>query len=248
MYLCYNKTCQLNYIGVDMANDIFRRVEKKYLLSKKDYDSLMDRIWFYITEDTYFKSNISNIYYDSCDNELIINSIDKPIFKEKVRVRSYVTPKKDDDEVFLEIKRKFKGVVGKRRVKLTLKEFYDFVEKRKYKDSQIFRELHYIFDFYKLQPMMFVGYDRLSYKGKDDENLRITFDSNLRSREDDLRLELGDHGEKYFDEDMYIMEIKTLGAMPWWLVDALSELKIYPSSFSKIGKIYCKKLEVENVK
>ena len=231
-----------------MANDIFRRVEKKYLLSKKDYDSLMDRIWFYITEDTYFKSSISNIYYDSSDNELIINSIDKPIFKEKVRVRSYKTPKSNKDEVFLEVKRKFKGVVGKRRVKITLKEFYDFIEKRKYKDSQIFRELHYIFDFYKLQPMMFVGYDRLSYKGKDDENLRITFDSNLRSREDELRLELGDHGKKYFDEDMYIMEIKTLGAMPWWLVEALSELKIYPSSFSKIGKIYCKKLEVEDVK
>lgn len=231
-----------------MANDIFRRVEKKYLLTRDDYESLMDRIWFFITEDTYFKSNISNIYYDSCDNELIINSIDKPIFKEKVRVRSYATPKKDKDIVFLEVKRKFKGVVGKRRVKLTSKEFYDFIEKRKYKDSQIFRELHYIFDFYKLQPKMFVGYDRLSYKGKDDENLRITFDSNLRSREDDLRLELGDHGEKYFDEDMYIMEIKTLGAMPWWLVEALSELKIYPISFSKIGNIYCKKLEVENVK
>ena len=111
-----------------MANDIFRRVEKKYLLTRDDYESLMDRIWFYIKEDTYFKSNISNIYYDSCDNELIINSIDKPVFKEKVRVRSYVTPKNDNDEVFLEIKRKFKGVVGKRRVKLTLKEFYDFVE------------------------------------------------------------------------------------------------------------------------
>jgi SPX domain protein involved in polyphosphate accumulation len=231
-----------------MANDIFRRVEKKYLLSKEEYDSLMDKIWFFIKEDTYFKSSISNIYYDNSYNELIINSIDKPVFKEKVRVRSYKTPKSDKDEVFLEIKRKFKGVVGKRRVKITLKEFYDFIEKRKYKDSQIFRELHYIFDFYKLEPMMFVGYDRLSYRGKDDENLRITFDSNLRSREVDLRLELGDYGEKFFDDDIYIMEIKTLGAMPLWLVEALSELKIYPSSFSKIGKIYCKKLEVEDVK
>ena len=86
-YLCYNKTCQLNCTGVDMATDIFRRVEKKYLLTRDDYESLMDRIWFYIKEDTYFKSNISNIYYDSCDNELIINSIDKPVFKEKVRAR-----------------------------------------------------------------------------------------------------------------------------------------------------------------
>ena len=91
--------------------------------------------------------------------------------------------------------------------------------------------------------MMYVGYDRLSYKGKDDPCLRITFDSNLRSRYDNLRLEFGDSGEKYFDDDIYIMEIKTLDSMPFWLIDALSELKIYPISFSKIGRIYSDKIK-----
>ena len=90
---------------------------------------------------------------------------------------------------------------------------------------------------------MFVGYDRLSYKGKDDECLRITFDFNLRSRNDDLRLECGDVGDKFFIKDMCIMEIKTLGSMPFWLVDALSKLKIYPTSFSKIGRIYSEKIK-----
>lgn len=233
-----------------MGNNIFRRVEKKYLLTKKQKDDLFDRIWPYIEKDEFYESIISNIFFDNENNDLIINSIDKPVFKEKVRVRSYQIPVTMDSEVFLEIKSKFKGIVGKRRVCITLKEFYDFFEKREYKSSQIFEEIRYLFDYYNLKPMMFVGYDRLSYKGKDDENLRITFDSNLRSRSSDLRLEYGDSGEKYFDDEMYIMEIKTLGAMPFWLVDALSALKIYPTSFSKIGKIYSKKLEGErkNVK
>ena len=226
-----------------MSGNIFRRVEKKYLLTKEEKDNLFNLIWPYIEEDKYFKSIISNIYFDTVDNDIIINSIDKPIFKEKLRLRSYTVPVDMDSEVFLEIKRKFKGVVS-----LKLKEFYDFYDNRDYEKSQIFEEIRYAFDYYGLVPKIFVGYDRVSYKGKDDEGLRITFDSNLRSRFDNLRLEYEDTGDNYFDCDMYIMEIKTLGAMPFWLVDSLSELKIYPSSFSKIGKIYCKKLEVENVK
>ena len=228
-----------------MGSNIFRRVEKKYLLTKEDKDKLFDRIWPYIEEDKYFKSTVSNIYFDTVNNDLIINSIDKPIFKEKVRVRTYKTPITMKSDVFLEIKRKYKGVVGKRRVSLKLKEFYEFYDKRKYKSGQIFEEIRYLFDYYKLEPIMYVGYDRLSYRGKDDPCLRITFDSNLRSRYDNLKLEYGDRGEKYFKEDMYIMEIKTLGAMPFWLVDALSELKIYPTSFSKIGRIYSDKMKEE---
>lgn len=226
-----------------MGNNIFRRVEKKYLLTKDEKDRLFDRIWIYLEKDKFYESTISNIYFDTVNNDLIINSIDKPIFKEKVRLRTYKTPIDMKSEVFLEIKRKFKGIVGKRRVCLNLQEFYDFYDKREYKSSQIFEEIKYLFDYYKLVPMMYVGYDRLSFKGKYDENLRITFDSNLRSRDDNLRLEFGDAGDYYFEDDIYIMEIKTLGAMPFWLVDALSELKIYPMSFSKIGSIYSDKMK-----
>lgn len=228
-----------------MSGNIFRRVEKKYLLTKEEKDNLFNLIWPYIEEDKYFKSIISNIYFDTVDNDLIINSIDKPIFKEKLRLRSYTVPVDMDSEVFFEIKRKFKGVVGKRRVSLKLKEFYDFYDNRDYEKSQIFEEIRYAFDYYGLVPKIFVGYDRVSYRGKDDEGLRITFDSNLRSRFDNLRLEYGDTGDNYFDCDMYIMEIKTLGAMPFWLVDSLSKLKIYPTSFSKVGRIYSSLKEME---
>lgn len=228
-----------------MSGNIFRRVEKKYLLTKEEKDNLFNLIWPYIEEDKYFKSIISNIYFDTVDNDIIINSIDKPIFKEKLRLRSYTVPVDMDSEVFLEIKRKFKGVVGKRRVSLKLKDFYDFYDNRDYEKSQIFEEIRYAFDYYGLVPKIFVGYDRVSYKGKDDEGLRITFDSNLRSRFDNLRLEYEDTGDNYFDCDMYIMEIKTLGAMPFWLVDSLSKLKIYPISFSKVGRIYSSLKEME---
>ena len=102
------------------------------------------------------------------------------------------------------------------------------------------KEINYYFEYYHLVPTIYIAYDRKSYRARNDENLRITIDANLRSRNSDLKLELGDAGKKYFDENYYIMEIKTLSSMPLWLVRSLSELKIYPTSFSKYGSIYQK--------
>jgi len=221
-----------------MYENIFKRVEEKYLITNKQKQLLFEKINSYLKKDDFYQSTICNIYFDNINNDLIINSLEKPIFKEKIRLRSYKVPNLDD-EVFLEVKEKYKGVVGKRRIKMTLKEFYDYYENNKYdKNNQIMKEIDYYFNYYDLKPSIYIAYDRKSYKGKDDKNLRITVDSNLRSRHDDLKLELGDAGKKYFEEDYCIMEIKTLGAMPLWLVRSLSELKIYPVSFSKIGKIY----------
>ena len=101
------------------------------------------------------------------------------------------------------------------------------------------REIDYFIKYYKLVPKIFIAYDRLSYKAK-EEDLRITFDFNLRSRRNNLKLEDGDKADKFFDEDYIIMEIKTLGSLPLWFTHILSELKIYPSSFSKYGNIYKK--------
>ncbi|MBQ8659432.1 MAG: polyphosphate polymerase domain-containing protein [Bacilli bacterium] len=223
-----------------MYDNVFNRVEKKYLLTKEQRELLFDRINEYLNEDRYFKSTICNIYFDTVNNDLIINSIDKPVFKQKFRLRSYFVPGMEDD-VFLENKTKYKGIVNKRRVKMKLRDYYKY-EKNNYfsNDSQILKEFSYFFNYYDLKPYIYIAYDRLSYVGKNDSQLRITIDSNLRSRTEDLKLELGDAGKKFFKEDMYIMEIKTLGAMPFWLVNALSELKIYPRSFSKFGRIYLK--------
>lgn len=219
-----------------MYDNTFRRVEQKYLINKEKKDKLLNSIANYIEEDEYFKSEISNIYFDNDNHELLVESLEKPDFKIKVRLRSY----NQSDIVFLEIKDKVNGIVGKRRIKLTLDEFYDYINNHKVKDDQIMKELDYYFKLFSLKPSIFVAYDRLSYREKNNKNLRITIDANLRSRYNDLKLEDGSYGNNYFDNDMYIMEIKVLDSMPLWLVKSLSDLKIYPISFSKVGSIYIK--------
>ncbi|MBR3524022.1 MAG: polyphosphate polymerase domain-containing protein [Bacilli bacterium] len=226
-----------------MYDKIFKRVEIKYLLDEYEMNKLIERIKPYLEEDKYFKSEIANIYFDNKDNELIYTSLDKPIFKEKVRVRTYTTPKENDD-VFLEIKNKYNGVVGKRRIKISLNDYYAFLNNESKIDNQILKEIKYHLDYYHLEPKIFIAYDRLSYRGIDDNEFRITFDSNLRSRRDDLRLESGSYGNLYFDEPHYIMEVKTLSTLPLWFTKVLAELKIYPKSFSKYGSIYKKESEL----
>lgn len=224
-----------------MKNDIFRRVEEKYFLSKEQAYNLLKEINTYIEKDKYYKSNILNIYFDNNNDEILIRSGDKPIYKDKIRLRSYSTPTLKDD-VFLEIKSKYNGVTGKRRIRMKLSEFYNYINNNEIKNTQIMNEIDYLFKYYDLKPSYFVGYDRLSYKGKDNEGLRITLDSNLRSRTSNLNLEQGDYGDLFFDDDRLIMEIKTLNSMPLWLTSTLSKFKIYPISFSKVGEIYKKEM------
>lgn len=226
-----------------MDINVFKRVEKKYLLSEDLYQKLFEKINNYISVDTYDFSTICNIYFDTDDYLLVNRSIEKPIYKEKVRLRSYGVPKKNSN-VFLEIKKKYKGVVGKRRVSAPLKEFYTYFDTGKYPnvDTQIMNEINYCFKFYNLKSKVFLAYDRYSYKGKDDSNFRITFDKNIRSRTDNLYLENGDNGMLLLDKNCYIMEVKTLGAYPLWFAQILSELNIYPTSFSKYGNVYKKQI------
>lgn len=222
-----------------MNENIFRRVEEKYILSENEKNNLFSKISKYIEKDKFYESTICNIYFDNKNNDLIINSLDKPVYKEKIRLRSYDKIPSLNSKVFFEKKDKYEGIVGKRRIEMTLGEFYDYIKNHKYdRSNQIMKEIDYYMNYYKLEPAIYIAYDRKSYKGIDDSNLRITFDTNLRSRTSDLNLELGDAGVKYFKDKYYIMEIKTLGAMPLWLVRSLSELNIFPSSFSKYGKIY----------
>lgn len=226
-----------------MYENIFKRVEEKYLLSKEQYIELFKRIDNKIEKDKFYETIICNIYFDNKNNDLIINSLERPLYKHKVRLRSYGIPSLDDS-VFLEIKSKYKKIVGKRRIKITLKDFNDYISKQNYNlNSQIMKEIDYLFKLYELKPAYFIAYDRKSYREINNKNLRITIDTNLRSRKDNLTLDYGDEGTLYFDDEVYIMEIKTLGAMPLWLVKNLSELGIYPASFSKYGSIYKKDRE-----
>lgn len=221
-----------------MAQQIFRRKEIKYLLSEEQVKSLMWLIEPYLKKDKYFKGTNCSIYFDSDSRYLAIHSLEKPLYKEKVRVRSYGVPK-PDDIVFLEIKKKYKGIGSKRRIPVKLSDFYNYLETGRLDSSSeiIKAELDTCFKRYNLKPTMFLAYDRTSYCGKDDPTFRVTFDRNVRSRNEDLQLEKGDFGKKFFKDGKVVMEVKALDRYPFYFTRALSKLKIYPASFSKYGRV-----------
>ena len=221
-----------------MAQQIFRRTEIKYVLSETQVKSLMWLIEPYLKKDKYFKGTNCSVYYDNDSRYLAIHSLEKPLYKEKVRVRSYGVPKLEDT-VFLEIKKKYKGIGSKRRIPIKLSDFYNYLKTgRLDSNSDIIKaELDNCFKRYDLKPTMFLAYDRTSYCDKDDPTFRVTFDRNVRSRNKDLELEKGDHGKKFFKNNEIVMEVKALDHFPFYFVHVLSKLKIYPASFSKYGRV-----------
>ncbi len=219
---------------------VFKRVEKKYLLSEEQYNELRKRLDNYMTVDQYGETKICNIYYDTPEHLLVRRSLEKPIYKEKLRVRSYGTPK-PDGTVFVEVKKKFKGIVYKRRISMKLGTVDSFVAGKAAgtKDTQIENELLYFMKFYKgIGPAMYLSYDRIAMFGNEDHELRVTFDRNITFREEDLKLESGSYGRQILPEGTRVMEIKIANAMPLWLSHILDELKIYPASLSKYGSAY----------
>lgn len=217
----------------------FKRYEKKYLINTDIKDKLLSLIKEHLVEDKYGRSTICSLYLDTPDFLLIRNSMDAKIYKEKLRIRSYGTPSRDTS-VFFEIKKKFRGIVYKRREVMPLKDAMSFAVNGKTEyTGQIVDELKYTMKFYDYpKPSMLVAYERDAYYDKADNGTRITFDTNVRYRANDLFLEHGTNGTKILHDDKLIMEIKTEGAMPLWLSNALSELKIYPSRFSKYANSY----------
>lgn len=217
----------------------FRRVEKKYRLSPAQKNALLAIIGSHLTPDAHGRNTICSLYLDTPDHLIIRNSIIARVYKEKLRLRSYGTPTLED-HVFLEIKKKFKGVVYKRREVMTLREAMTYIEQDvKPCDTQIMREIDYSMRFYRHpKPMMLIAYEREAYFDSENPDLRITFDTNVRARATDCRLENGSHGEYLLPEDVILMEIKTGGAMPVWLAQALSKCGILPGKFSKYGTAY----------
>lgn len=219
-----------------MAQTVFKRNEKKYVLSPREFAFVRGLVEQRMAHDAHFRSTIHNVYFDTEHDDLIIASLEKPDYKYKVRARSYGAASKG--KVFFEIKSKLDGTVYKRRAVLTESEYDTYLRSGIYTDDQVMRELHHLHETQALMPKLFVAYDRLAYTSQDDSDLRITFDSNLRSRRDNLVLSDTNDCELYFDNDTRIMEVKTHFGMPLWLTNALSSQHIYPMSFSKYGKIY----------
>ena len=226
---------------------IFKRIERKYLIDEVTRKRLLLRMKDQLLLDEYGKSTICSLYLDTPDHRIIRNSIDADVYKEKLRLRSYGTPK-PNDTIYLELKKKYQGVVYKRRVSLTLAEAKAYLAGGDLpKDEQIWREIDYAMRFYDWpEPAMLIAYEREAYAWKDDQSFRVTFDSAPRARDRALSLERGSAGAPLLPVGLELMEVKSVGAMPIAFSKALNELGILPASFSKYGTAYRNTLR-ENV-
>jgi SPX domain protein involved in polyphosphate accumulation len=221
------------------ADNKFERYELKYLITQEQKENLLKLFQTYMVPDQFEKTTIFNLYYDTPDFLLIRRSIEKPVYKEKLRLRSYGKTK-PDTHVFLELKKKYQSIVYKRRVSLKEKDAMDYFRQcYELEESQISKEIDYFKSLYtNLAPRVFIAYDRLAYLGKEDSNFRITFDKNIVWREDDLSLSSDKQGHGMLPKDTLLMEIKVSKAIPLWLTHFLTENKMFKTSYSKYGNAY----------
>lgn len=228
---------------------IFKRVEKKYPVDTQKKNMLLSAISHRLVADSHGESTVCSLYLDTPDRLLIRNSMTATTYKEKLRLRSYGTPD-NDTEIFFEIKKKYKGVVYKRRVKMPLKEAEEYIRTGNItRESQIMSEIDYAMRFYRRpMPSMYIAYEREAYFGKEDDGLRITFDTAIRYRDTELDMTKGSYGAEITDKNLWIMEIKTNGGMPVWLANALDECGIYPSRFSKYANAHILSLKENNIR
>lgn len=219
-------------------NDIFKRYELKYIISAEQYRAIRNEMETYMRGDQYGESNICNLYCDTPDFLLARRSIEKPCYKEKLRIRSYGVVKEGSD-VFVEIKKKYDSVVYKRRIVTDESTAMKMLTDDILIDRQIGKEISYFTRLYcGIKPQMFLSYRREAFYGIDDRDFRITFDRSIKWRTYDLSLSSGIYGQSVLPENKIIMEVKTAAAIPLWLVKTLSKNKLYKTSFSKYGTAY----------
>lgn len=222
---------------------VMKRYEMKYILDPEQTGFLIKGLEGHMRPDAYGLTSVASLYYDTPDYLLVRRSIEKPRFKEKIRLRSYGMAT-EQTPVYLELKRKADGIVYKRRVQTTVplvRQFFDGDGDICAK-GQINSEIRYFRDYYKsLVPACLIIYDRVAYF-EPDGDLRLTLDYAPRYRVTDLNLTKSMYGTLLLPEGSTILEIKVQGAMPLWLADLLSRGKIYKTSFSKYGAAYTEQL------
>ncbi len=236
-----------------MAIEVFNRAEKKFLITDEVFHMIKPRLEEYMALDAFSSKgdyySISNIYYDTPDHAIIRKSIEKPIYKEKLRLRSYgiVGPR---DKVYLEIKKKYNGQVNKRRTAMYLEDACHYIEEhqrlkaKKPLSEQILSEVDYFLIRYPdIRPMLYISYDRIAMFGKENSSFRITFDTNIRTRRNEVGLDRGNYGELLLPAGIWIMEAKITNTAPLWFAKLLSDYRIYPATFSKYGEEYKRALQ-----
>lgn len=217
----------------------FKRKEVKYLLDSSQKNALMPILESHMEPDAFPHSSISNLYYDTPDFQMVRRSLEKPQYKEKLRLRCYCTPE-DNSPAFPEIKKKAQGIVYKRRVRMPYAESLAYLAgENVHPSGQVFRELDWLLGAYpNLAPRVFLSYERDSWKGLEDPELRLTMDREILWRAYGLDLRQGPWGDSLLTPGQTLMEIKFPGAAPLWLSRALSDIGAFPVSFSKYGRAY----------
>ncbi len=223
---------------------IFQRYELKYMLTAEQKQKLLRLMRDKMQLDDYGRSSIRNIYYDTRDFRLVRRSIEKPVYKEKLRVRSYGSVGADG-VVFVELKKKFESIVYKRRIAATETQARRWLAglEAAPEDAQIAREIDYFRQFYRsLRPMVYLSYEREAYFSAIGEDLRLTLDENILWRDTALTLTEEPGGRRVIPAGSTLMELKTGTAIPLWLARFLSEERIAKISFSKYGEAYRQKI------
>lgn len=223
-----------------MANQmIFQRHELKYMISVQQQEEILKALEPYMTADRFGHSSIRNLYYDTPDFRLIRQSLDRPVYKEKLRMRSYGMAAQTQP-VFVELKKKYKSVVYKRRIEMPQADALESLAfTAPMPDSQIGREIAAFLDFYRqLAPKVFLCYDRDAFYAKDNGDFRLTFDENIRYRTQELTLSSDAWGTALLEPGMVLMELKAQDSIPLWMAHTLSRLGIQKTSFSKYGTAY----------
>lgn len=219
---------------------VFKRYELKFMISKAQKEAILKAMESYMAMDKYGRTVIRNIYFDTDNYRLIRRSIEKPTYKEKLRIRSYDRAK-PQSTVFIEIKKKYQSIVYKRRISLPIESAIDWVQGGNsfQKKTQISNEIDYFLSYYKsLRPTVFLSYEREAFYSLNGDDFRVTFDDTILCRQTDLSLEAEVWGMPLLDEGKILMEIKCSGGIPLWMTRILTQLHIYKTSFSKYGTAY----------
>ncbi len=220
----------------------FKRHELKYQLTNKQYQDLCICMKKFMCLDEYGRHKISNIYFDTKDYRIIRRSIEKPKYKEKLRLRVYGEPD-EAGEAFIELKKKFNGIVYKRRVPIIQNEAIEYLcnDKEVENASQISKEV----DYFKksnddLLPRVYLSYEREAYFSPSDENFRMTFDFNIKMRDNNVSLDASEEDNEVLEDSIVLLEVKTVMGLPPWFIEFLNENQIFSTSFSKYGTAYHK--------
>lgn len=231
-----------------MAITTFVRKEKKYLITEDQRRQLLEILPKHMVFDKYCQNGnmytVNNVYFDTPTFNVIRNSLSKPAYKSKLRIRTYITKAQDDDVAFLEMKKKITGVVNKRRIVAKLIDLENFInygirpKNISPHQKQVFDEIEYTLNDEKSVPAVYLTYKRIALFDRNDSSIRVTIDEDILARTDNPSLREDRYGKALLPEGYYLMEIKINGAFPLWLAHILTELNIHPTSFSKYGKFY----------